>query len=138
MVSLEGYRIRETKREVGKYSKPPVPHGFAIAKGTIVGDLMNRQSHGVTNTAPEHVRPEDHPLPVQVLNEVEGSQLRQDHQHNHPDQVVVWLHQRLYLGMLSYTGENSIKKNYLEALVTACHPNEMAEGHITVPFPPPN
>ncbi|EDL94870.1 rCG20430 [Rattus norvegicus] len=68
VVPLKGNRIWNPEREVREHSKPAVPHGLVVAKGEVVGNLMDSQSHGMVKAAAKGIGPKHEPLPVQVFD----------------------------------------------------------------------
>lgn len=79
VVLLEGGGVRQPDGDVGPHGKPAVPLGQLVAKGHVVRDVVNGQSQGVVDAASEGVRPEEDPLPGEVVYQVAGQELGQDH-----------------------------------------------------------
>lgn len=101
VVALEGGRVGQANGQVGKHGEPAVELGPVVAKGRVVGDLVDGQRHGVVDATAKYVSPEEHPLPFQVLHEVERQKLNPHHHAYDPLQTMVRTHQRFDLWILS-------------------------------------
>lgn len=97
VVLLEGCRVRYANGHVGPHGKPAVPLGQLVAKGHVVRDVVNGQRQRVVDAAAEGVSPKEDPLPGDVVHQVAGHQLGQDHAGHNPFQLRIWAHERLDL-----------------------------------------
>lgn len=97
VVLLEGRRVRHADGHVGPHGEPAVPLGQLVAKGHVVRDVVDGQRQRVVDAAAEGVRPEEDPLPGDVVHQVACHQLGHDHARHHPFQLGIGTHERLDL-----------------------------------------
>lgn len=72
VITFKGGRVGQAYRQIGKHGKIAIPQGLVVAKGSVVGDLMNGKSHWVVDTAAKDISPKQDPFPAQIFDQVKS------------------------------------------------------------------
>lgn len=72
VITFKGGRVGQAYRQIGKHGKIAIPQGLVVAKGSVVGDLMNCKGHWVVDTAAKDISPKQDPFPAQIFDQVKS------------------------------------------------------------------